>query len=236
MTELELPFEHRMAAHCETGTVTALLNHAGMQLTEPLVFGIAGGIFFGYLKSSDLPFPMFILRSRPGEIRKKISKRLGVKFKEQTFRSPEAGQAALDEALRQGHPTAVQVDFFYMDYMPEWQRVHINAHYIVVFGTNGSSYMVSDSYYKQQSTLDRQKMLTARFAGGMMAPKGNMFYPTFIPKDPDYEKAILTGIKKACFNMVCLSLSWASKASGNSPINCSSGLPLPGISRTFPTG
>jgi len=204
MTELELPFEHKMAAHCETGTVTALLNHAGMQLTEPLVFGIAGGIFFGYLKSSDLPFPMFILRSRPGEIRKKISKRLGVKFREQTFRSPEQGQAALDEALRQGHPTAVQVDFFYMDYMPEWMRVHLNAHYIVVFGMNETGYYVSDSYYKQRSELERHKMLTARFAGGMMAPKGNMFYPVQIPDAPDYEKAILTGIRKACFNMLRL--------------------------------
>lgn len=193
-----------MAAHCETGTVTALLNHAGLTLSEPMVFGIAGGIFFGYLKSSDLPFPMFILRSRPGEIRKKISKRLGVKFHEQRFRSPADGEKALDEAIRQGHPTAVQVDFFYMDYMPEWQRVHINAHYIVVFGANGSTYRVSDSYYKQASELDRQKMLVARFAGGSMAPRGTMFYTTRVPQEIDLEKPILLGIKKAAFNMVRL--------------------------------
>ncbi|MFO7615312.1 MAG: BtrH N-terminal domain-containing protein [Bacteroidales bacterium] len=200
----EIPFEHRMAAHCETGTVTALLNHAGMQLTEPMVFGIAGGIFFGYLKSPDFSFPMFILRSKPGDIRKKISKRLGVKFREQTFRSREQGEAALDEAIRQGHPAAVQVDFFYMDYMPEWQRVHLNAHYVIVFGMNGSHYHLSDSYYKQKSQLERHKMLTARFAGGALAPKGMMFYPVHIPENPDYEKAIITGIRKACFNMIRL--------------------------------
>jgi hypothetical protein len=204
MTSFEIPFEHKMAAHCETGTVTALLNHAGMSITEPLVFGIAGGIFFGYLKSSDLPFPMFILRSRPGNIRKKISKRLGVKFHERRFRSPEEGEAALDEAIRQGHPTAVQVDFFYMDYMADWQRVHINAHYIIAFGVNGSNYLVSDSYYKQKSTLDKQKMLTARFAGGMMAPKGTMFYTGHIPDHIDLEKPIITGIKRAAFNMTRL--------------------------------
>lgn len=201
---IELPFEHKMAAHCETGTVTALLNHAGMHLSEPMVFGIAGGIFFGYLKSSDLPFPMFILRSRPGEIRKKISKRLGVKFHEQRFRSQEEGMAALDNALRQGRPTAVQVDFFYMNYMPEWQRVHINAHYIVVFGVNEGSYMVSDSYYKQKSQLDKEVLQTARFAGGMMAPRGTMFNVDHIPNGIDLEKPIITGIKKAAFNMVRL--------------------------------
>jgi len=204
MNSFEIPFEHRMAAHCETGTVTALLNHAGLKISEPMVFGIAGGIFFGYLKSADLPFPMFILRSRPGDIRKKIGKRLGVKFREQTFRSPREGEAALEAAIRSGHPTAVQVDFFYMDYMPEWQRVHINAHYIVVFGVNGESYMVSDSYYKQKSVLSKQKMNIARFAGGTMAPKGNMFYPTDVPGDVSLEKPIITGIKKAAFNMTRL--------------------------------
>jgi len=204
MNATEIPFEHKMAAHCETGTVTALLNHAGMSITEPLVFGISGGIFFGYLKSSDLPFPMFILRSKPGNIRKKISKRLGVKFHEKHFRSPEVGESALDEAIRQGHPTAVQVDFFYMDYMADWQRVHINAHYVIVFGVNGSNYLVSDSYYKQKSVLDKQKMLTARFAGGMMAPKGNMFYTDHIPDNIDLEKPIITGIKRAAFNMTRL--------------------------------
>lgn len=204
MNVTEIPFEHRMAAHCETGTVTALLTHAGMSITEPLVFGISGGIFFGYIKSADLPFPMFILRSRPGNIRTKIAKRLGVKFREYRFKSPQKGEAALDEALRQGHPTAVQVDFFYMDYMPDWQRVHINAHYVVVFGLNGNSYMVSDSYYKQKSTLSREKMLTARFAGGMMSPKGTMFYTEHIPDTIDLEKPIITGIKKAAFNMTRL--------------------------------
>lgn len=204
MDMTEIPFEHKMAAHCETGTVTALLNHAGMAITEPMVFGISGGIFFGYLKSPDLPFPMFILRSKPGNIRKKISKRLGVKFHEKRFRTPEDGEAALDEAIRNGHPTAVQVDFFYMDYMADWQRVHINAHYIIVVGTDGSNYLVSDSYYKQKSLLDRQKMLTARFAGGMMAPKGTMFYTDFIPENINLEKPIITGIKRAAFNMTRL--------------------------------
>jgi len=201
---IELPFEHHMAAHCETGTVTALLNHAGLNITEPLVFGISGGIFFGYLKSADLPFPMFILRSKPGDIRKKISKRLEVKFHEQRFRSPQEGEAALEKALGNGHPTAVQVDFFYMSYMPEWQRVHINAHYIIVFGMNGSSYLVSDSYYKQKSQLDKQVMQVARFAGGMMAPNGTMFHVSHIPPKIDLQKAIVTGIKKAAFNMTRL--------------------------------
>jgi hypothetical protein len=91
-----------------------------------------------------------------------------------------------------------------MKYMPDWQRVHINAHYIIVFGVNGRNYMVSDSYYKAKSQLDKQTMQTARFAGGMMAPKGTMFHVSHIPDNISLEKPIITGIKKAAFNMTRL--------------------------------
>ena len=57
MNLTEIPFEHRMAAHCETGTVTALLNHAGMSATEPLVFGIAGRDIFRIPEVIRFSFP-----------------------------------------------------------------------------------------------------------------------------------------------------------------------------------
>ncbi len=47
-------------------------------------------------------------------------------------------------------------------------------------------------------------MLTARFAGGMMAPKGTMFYTKHIPDNIDLTKPILKGIKRASFNMTRL--------------------------------
>jgi len=42
-------FEHRHAGHCESGTVAALLRHRGLDLSEPMVFGIGGGLFFLHL-------------------------------------------------------------------------------------------------------------------------------------------------------------------------------------------
>ena len=74
-----------MAAHCESGTVAALLRHAGLDLSEPLVFGMAAGIFFGYFESKKFPFPTFVVRNRPGQIRTGMARRIGVKFREQRF-------------------------------------------------------------------------------------------------------------------------------------------------------
>ncbi len=199
-----IDFNHKMAAHCETGTLTALLNHNGLKISEPLVFGIANGIFFGYLESSNFPFPTFIVRSRPGQVRENISKRLKIKLNKFRFRDIEKGESQLDALLSEGKPVAAQVDFFYMSYMPEWQRVHINVHFINVIGKTDNKYIISDSYYPQQSELSASAMRKARWAGGFMAPKGFIYYPSEIPENIDLKKPIIKGIKTACRNMLSL--------------------------------
>jgi hypothetical protein len=201
----ELNFTHNMAAHCESGTVTSLLNNGGLDISEPLVFGISSGIFFAYFhKQKSFTFPIFIVRNRPGEMRKNISKRLGIKFFTRKFRDQAEGMRFLDSLLEKGIPVGVQVDFFYMDYIPSWERVHINVHYIVVVGKRGTKYIVSDSYFPNLVELEADSLRKARFAGGNMSPKGFLFYPEKIPSQIDYRKAIIKGIRKACFNMLKL--------------------------------
>jgi len=200
----EITFNHKMAAHCESGSVTALLNHAGLEISEPMVFGISSGIFFGYLKGPRFAFPVFIVRSKPGQIRKNISKRLGVKYHTASFKNPQKGEDELDRLLEQNIPVAVQVDFYYMNYILSHERVHINAHFINIVGKKGTKYIVSDSYFPKLVEFDRESLMKGRFAEGSMAPKGFMFYPTYVPENIDYEKAIRTGIKKASYYMLKL--------------------------------
>jgi hypothetical protein len=198
-----LPYKHQMAAHCESGAVTSLLNNAGLDISEPLVFGISSGIFFGYFhKMKSFTFPTFIVRNKPGSIRENLAKRLGIKFHTEKFRSQNEGMQRLDELIVKNIPVAVQVDFFYMDYLPEWERVHINVHFIVVVGKKGTKYIVSDSYFPNLVEIESESLRKARFAGGSMSPKGFIFYPEYIPKTIDYKKAILKGLKKSCFYML----------------------------------
>jgi len=104
--------------------------------------------------------------------------------------------------LEKGIPPATQVDFFFMDYLPQYLRVHINVHFINVVGKTNGNYLISDCYYPKIVELKAESLEKGRFAGGSMAPKGFLFYPSFIPKEFDYEKAVRKGIKKACFNML----------------------------------
>ncbi|MBN1496992.1 MAG: BtrH N-terminal domain-containing protein [Spirochaetes bacterium] len=199
-----MTFKHTMAAHCESGTVAALLKHEGMDISEPLVFGMSAGIFFGYFESRKFPFPTFVVRNRPGQIRTGMASRIGVKFREQKFRDPGAGERALDDLLAREIPVACQTDFFYMNYLPGHVRVHINVHFIIAVEKKDGVYLVSDCYSPDIAPLDRDSMMKARFAGGSFAPRGFMFYPVSVPERIDYRTAIWKGIRSAAFNMVRL--------------------------------
>ena len=196
-------FNHKMAAHCESGTITSLLNHGGLDITEPLVFGIASGIFFGYFhKMKSFAFPTFIVRNKPGQMRTNLEKRLGVRFKTYDFKDPVKGMQTLDQLLQKNIPTAAQVDFFYMDYVPSWERVHINVHFLVVAGKEEGKYIISDAYFPKMAELEALSLEKGRFAAGNMSPKGFIFHLDKLPAVIDYNKAITKGIKKACFYML----------------------------------
>jgi len=203
---VSVPFTHKMAAHCESGAVTALLKGAGMDVTESLVFGISGAIFFGYLSVPMLPFPTIALRNKPGRIRLKTPKRLGVSLRTLTFRDPAAATRELDALLARGIPVGAQVDYFYMDYLPEYTRAHFNAHYVIVTGKEAGRYLISDTYFPTLARLDAATFATARFARGQFAPQGLLFWPESVPERPDLAAAVRRGIRDAVFYMVKLPL------------------------------
>jgi Domain of unknown function (DUF4872)/Butirosin biosynthesis protein H, N-terminal len=199
-----IPFNHAMAAHCESGAVTALLNHAGLKISEPMVFGISAGIFFAYLKIPSMHFPVFAMRSKPGDIRRNAEKRLGATFKTLAFRDPRTAQKTLEELLEKNIPVAVQADMFYMEYIPAHLRTHFNAHFIVVFGKENGLFHVSDCYYPTTATIAEEALESGRFAKGDFPPRGLMFYPAHIPKEQNIERAVLKGIRQAAGNMLKL--------------------------------
>ena len=142
---MKLQFEHHQAAHCENGVASNLLKSQGLDISEPMVFGIGSGLFFVYLPFLKVNFaPGFSYRSMPGSIFSKAAKRLGFKIKRQKFRNPKDAQKALDENLRKGIPTGMQVGVFHLTYFPEEYKFHFNAHNLVAFGKENGEYLISD--------------------------------------------------------------------------------------------
>lgn len=200
---METGFKHYQSAHCENGVASNLLRHNGLNLSEPMVFGLGSGLFFVYLPFIKVNHaPAFSYRPLPGWIFNRLSKRLGLKIKRQKFSTPAAAEKALDENLRNNIPSGLQVGVYNLTYFPDEYRFHFNAHNLVVYGKKGDNYLISDPVMQDVTTLTSKELEKVRFAKGAFAPKGQLYYPIHIPADIDLKNAIRKAIKSTCRDML----------------------------------
>ena len=200
---MKTDFKHYQSAHCENGVASNLLKHNGLNISEPMIFGIGSGLFFVYLPFIKVNHaPAFSYRPLPGAIFGKVAKRLGIKIKRQKFSGSQSAVAALDNNLKNNIPSGLQVGVYNLTYFPDDYRFHFNAHNLVVYGKEGNDYLISDPVMETVTTLSAQDLDRVRFAKGAFAPKGQMYYPIHIPKDLDFKKAITTAIKTTCRDML----------------------------------
>lgn len=191
-----IDFDHRQTAHCESGAMSALLRHNGLDISEPMVFGIANALTFAYLPLVKIGgMPMIAYRMPPGRLIKGVASRLGFTMEFERFRNAEQGMHALNRHLDQGRPVGLQASVYWLPYFPQDMRFHFNAHNLVAYGYEDEKYLLSDPTFEHPVSSDYQALKKARFVKGMLAPKGLIYYPTKTPENPDLPQAIRKAIK-----------------------------------------
>ncbi|GHE40600.1 BtrH N-terminal domain-containing protein [Sphingobacterium griseoflavum] len=200
---MQLDFEHRITAHCENGVASNLLKNRGLQISEPMVFGIGSGLFYVYLPFLKVNHaPGLSYRPAPGWIFNRLAKRLGLKIKRQKFSDKRKAQQVLDQNLKDNIPCGLQVGVYHLPYFPEDYRFHFNAHNLVVYGKENGQYLISDPTMEVVHRLTESELEKVRFAKGVLAPKGHIYYPIHIPEHIDWEGAIVKAIRKTCSDML----------------------------------
>lgn len=200
---METNFVHHQSAHCENGVASNLLKHHGINISEPMVFGIGSGLFFFYLPLLKVNHaPAISYRPMPGFIFNKAAKRLGIKVKRVKFSNPQSAQKALEDNLKNNIPSGLQVGVYNLTYFPDEYRFHFNAHNLVVYGKKDNTFLISDPVMETVTTLTEKELEKVRFAKGALAPKGQMYYPVEIPAVINWENAIKKGIKNTCNDML----------------------------------
>ena len=182
----ELPLTHQASAHCENGAISTLLRYYGIELSEPMIFGLASGLFFVHLpfiKMSGMPVTAF--RTFPGVLFKRITKLLGIKTTTRRYLSQERAMKALDHVLiDQKTPVGCVVGMFDLPYLPPEYRFRFNGHNICIIGKDEKSdrYCVLDSNATQKVSISREDLMKVRFApGGTYPLLGQMYWIKSLP-------------------------------------------------------
>ncbi len=197
MNPTNINFQHRHAAHCESGVTANLMTHHGVDLSEAMAFGLSSALSFAYLPFIKLTgFPLIAYRMPPKSILKGMSKPFQARFRFETFSNPEAGLQRLDDLLVQGKVIGLQTSVFWLPYFPEDMRFHFNAHNLLVYGKEGDDYLISDPVTELPQRCPSADLQRARFAKGALAPKGLLYYPESIGRTDVSAESIVRAIKK----------------------------------------
>jgi hypothetical protein len=197
-------YEHKVASHCESGTVRNILKFAGLDVSEPLMFGIGTGIVFGYLFNAKgvSGFPLTALRLPMGVIVNNVAKLCGIKLFSKRFKTTDDAIKKLDELIDIGQPAAACVEMFYMKYLPPFMQVHAPFHFITIIGREGDNYAISDPYSPEIGILERGLLKLAWETHALFSKDNLLVYVENIPENINWKKAVKTGLKRTCFNML----------------------------------
>ena len=200
---MPVEFEHLHAAHCESGALTALLRHEGLRLSEALVFGIGSGLYFLYFPLVKLyGAPLVAYRDMPNAIIRRASRRLGFRVARRTFRAPIDAKRALDDELERGRPVGLQTGVFWLPYFPRDMRFQFNGHHVVAYARDGDDYLLSDTVFATVVRCPAEDLERARFAQGMLAPRGLLYTIELTNRTPDLARAVRAGLATTSARML----------------------------------
>ena len=192
-----MTFQHKQAAHCESGAISTLLTHHGLPISEPMAFGLANALAFAYIPIVKLGGqPLIAYRLPPRFIIKNLCKRLGVQVGFHKFKDPLQATHALDDMLAANTPVGLQTSVYYLPYFPEEMRFHFNAHNLLVYGKEDNQYLISDPIFEEPMQVAPRDLNKARFVRGPLAPKGMMYSIESVPQQLDYPRLIREAISK----------------------------------------
>jgi len=191
-----IDFTHKQAAHCETGAISGLFRFHGLEVSEPMAFGLASGLTFAYLPMVKINgLPLLAYRMPPRMILKMLGWRIkGLDIQFKTFKNEQQGSMFLNQKLSEGQLVGLQTSVYFLPYFPKEMRFHFNAHNLLVYGQfeqdNMTHYHISDPIFDKVVTVDQASLNKARFAKGALAPNGRLYYFSKVPTEIDFEKLI----------------------------------------------
>jgi len=189
------PIKDFQGQHCETTATGTLLRHAGLELSEPLLFGLGEGLYFVYWKMKDMNLPFLGGRCKPWELTETIARNLGLRLDKRETTSVKKAWQNVQEFLDQSIPVGLQLDCYYLEYFK--RAFHFAGHFLAVYGYDEThAYVVDTLQQGGKNTTLLENLANARKAKGQMAAR-NLSYTITNPDGlPDLKTALVGAMKR----------------------------------------
>ncbi|OCA78327.1 lantibiotic ABC transporter [Chryseobacterium contaminans] len=180
--------------HCETTATGTLLLQLGIELTEPMLFGLGEGLSYIFWNMKGMDFPFIGGRVKPDILTQNIAKNLNLELTvKETSSSPKAW-ASVKEILDKGQPVGLKMDCYHLEYFSN--PFHFAGHYAAIYGyDHQNAFLVDTQQQGCQVQTSLQSLALARAEKGPMASK-NLYY-TIKKSDQEFDlkEAVIIAIR-----------------------------------------
>jgi hypothetical protein len=188
--------------HCETTALAVLLRSQGLDLSEPMLFGLGSGLSFIYWDSKNMGFPFLGGRVKPFGLTRNLATRLDLELLVKETASPRRAWENVTASIDAGHPVGLQLDSYYLDYFTS--KVHFGGHVVAMYGYDDhNAYLVDTDQQGGAVSTSLTSLAQARAARGPMTAKQRSFTltaPRSLPSPRDQIVPAITACADAFLN------------------------------------
>ncbi|MFC9648774.1 BtrH N-terminal domain-containing protein [Streptomyces sp. NPDC056937] len=176
--------------HCETTALGVLLRHEGLDLSEPMLFGLGSGLSFVYWDSKSMGFPFLGGRVKPFELTRNLAATLGLELQVEETTSPRKAWQNVAAPIGAGRPVGLQLDSYHLDYFST--KVHFGGHIVAMYGYDEQdAYLVDTAAQGGSVSTGLAGLAKARAERGPMTAKHRSFTITApSPPTPPQDRII----------------------------------------------
>ncbi|MCX6223116.1 MAG: BtrH N-terminal domain-containing protein [Bacteroidia bacterium] len=180
--------------HCETTATGTLLRQLGIELSEPMLFGLGEGLGFIFWNMKTMDIPFIGGRIKPDALTENIARNLNLELTVKETASPQKAWESVKELIDKGKIVGLKLDCYHLEYFS--RPFHFAGHYAALYGyDNENAYLVDTKQQGGQVMTSLKSLVLARAEKGPMSSK-NLYYTLQKTGTKfDLKTAILTAIR-----------------------------------------
>ncbi|MCP4762717.1 MAG: BtrH N-terminal domain-containing protein [archaeon] len=188
-------FEPFKGQHCETTATGSLLKQIGIDLSEPMLFGIGEGLGFIFWNMKTMDFPFIGGRVKPDVLTENICRNLNLKLEVTETSSIKKAWENVTKHIEKGKAVGLKLDCYHLEYFTN--KFHFAGHYATMYGyDNEFAYLVDTDQQGGKVKTSLKSLELARNEKGPMSSRNRTYAISINDNSYDLKKVI----KKAIYN------------------------------------
>lgn len=180
--------------HCETTATGTLLRQIGIELSEPMLFGLGQGLSFIFWNMKTMDFPFIGGRVKTDLLTQNIAQNLNLELTVKETSSKQKAWDNVKQLIDNGQTVGLKLDCYYLEYF--LNPFHFAGHYAAIYGyDNDNAFLVDTRQQGGQVKTSLNSLALARAEKGPMASKNLYYTLRQTGENFDLNKAISTAIR-----------------------------------------